>query len=224
MQISHIIHAPPLPCLQIFTEGQTGLPLLHSDFSPALHLPPDSVDVLLYLEFCLASTSQWLCCYYYVSSLAGLRAWQVSGPGFWGPGCKRATGRPVLLTRSHVLKQHNATLLLITIIILLPGFWLNVEPTVQPSARSPWRWAEGKWYWGMQSSVWVGGLTSQVMPRRMVACPIGHYWNPERDKMPVESFSERDQMLLRNLFALQYQAMGEQSEEREAALTLLRIK
>lgn len=42
--------------------------------------------------------------------------------------------------------------------------------------------------------------------------------------MPVESFSERDQMLLRNLFALQYQAMGEQSEEREAALTLLRIK
>ena len=121
MQISHIIHAPPLPCLQIFTEGQTGLPLLHSDFSPALHLPPDSVDVLLYLEFCLASTSQWLCCYYYVSSLAGLRAWQVSGPGFWGPGCKRATGRPVLLTRSHVLKQHNATLLLITSIITVAG-------------------------------------------------------------------------------------------------------
>ena len=42
--------------------------------------------------------------------------------------------------------------------------------------------------------------------------------------MPVESFSERDQMLLRNPFALQHQVMGEQSKEGEAALTLLRIK
>lgn len=31
-------------------------------------------------------------------------------------------------------------------------------------------------------------------------------------------------MLLRNLFVLQYQAMGEQSKEGEAALTLLIIK
>lgn len=57
----------------------------------------------------------------------------------------------------------------------MPGFWLSVELTVQPSARSPWRWAEGKRWWGMQSTVWVGGLTSQVTPRQMVAFPRGHY-------------------------------------------------
>ena len=69
-----IMHAPPLPCLRVITEGQTGFPLLPSSFSKALPLTPDSVDVLLYLESCLLSTSQQLCCYYDVSSSAGVRA------------------------------------------------------------------------------------------------------------------------------------------------------
>ena len=67
MQISRIIHAPPLPCLEIFTEGQTGLRLLQSNFSPALH----SVDVLLYLE------SGWLALHSDSVVTATFLLWQV---------------------------------------------------------------------------------------------------------------------------------------------------
>lgn len=75
----------------------------------------------------------------------------------------------------------------------------------------------------MQSTVWAGGLAGQVTPApdgRL--SPEATIETPEEIKC-LQNPSERDQMLLRNLFTRQHQVVGEQSEE-EAALGLLRIK